>query len=40
MASSATDGDRLAVARFVFGLANGLDQDLQRCVYQGLVLAQ
>jgi hypothetical protein len=36
----AADRDRLAVAHFVLGLANGLDQDLHRRAQQGLVLAQ
>jgi hypothetical protein len=40
MASRATDGDRLGVAGFVLGLADRLDQHLQRLPQQRLVLAQ
>jgi hypothetical protein len=36
----AADGDRLAVAGFVLGLADGLDKDLHRRTDQRLVLPQ
>ena len=36
----ATDGDRLTVAQFILGFADGLDQHLQRLPNQHLVLTQ
>ena len=38
--SRATDGDRLTVAHFILGFADGLDQHLQRLPHQRLVLTQ
>ena len=40
MASRATDGDRLGVARLVFSLTDSLDQHLQCLAHQRMVLAQ
>ena len=38
--SRAANGDRLSVARFVFRLADRLDEHLQRLSHQRLVLAE